>query len=129
MEKLTECEELVMKVIWESDEELSLMEVVDRVNMKYDRNWKPQTVSTFLARLKSKHYIQQHREGRQFFYTVLIPLKAYTGHITNEYVKFWLHENADEFLSALVEERALRADEISRINQLLANQRKNLKKA
>lgn len=68
IERLTNCEELVMKIIWDADgEELCLMDVMDRVNSKYKKNWKPQTVSTFLARLVRKKYIQSHRNGRQFF--------------------------------------------------------------
>ena len=38
--KLTECEELVMKTVWDAEEELSLMEIMDRVNTKYDKDRK-----------------------------------------------------------------------------------------
>ena len=41
---------LVMKVIWDSTEELALQEVMDGVNHENGKNWKPQTVSTFLSR-------------------------------------------------------------------------------
>lgn len=119
IEKLTTCEELVMKVVWEADEEMSLMEIMDRVNAKYKKDWKPQTVSTFLARIVRKEYLRSYRSGRQFYYTILIPLESYIGHITNEYVKFWNHGNADEFLCALVSERKLRTEEIQKINCFL----------
>ena len=48
---LTDCEQLVMKTVWDAEEELSLMEIMQRVNDRYHKDWKPQTVSTFLARL------------------------------------------------------------------------------
>lgn len=119
--KLTECEELVMKTVWDAEEELSLMEIMDRVNTKYDKDWKQQTVSTFLARLVSKGYLQHNRQGRQFFYKILIPLEEYKGRITNEYIEFWNHGNADEFLCALMSARNLRPDEIERIRKMLGN--------
>jgi predicted transcriptional regulator len=118
-EKLTDCEQLVMKVVWDAEDELSLMEVMDRVNDKYHKNWKPQTVSTFLARLVKKGYLRHYRQGRVFFYQILVPLEEYKGQITSDYVSFWNHDNADEFLCALSNERPLRQDEIERINKLI----------
>lgn len=119
LEKLTNCEELVMKTVWDAEEELSLMEVMSRVNEKYKKNWKPQTVSTFLARLVKKGYLRHYRQGRVFFYQILVPLDTYKGQLTNDYVNFWNHSNADEFLCALAEERPLREDEVERIQKLI----------
>ena len=121
-ERLTECEEVVMKTVWDSDEELCLMEIMDKVNKKYNREWKPQTVSTFLAKLVRKGYVAHYRQGRQFYYKILVPLKEYKGKLTNEYIKFWHHENADEFLRALMKERDLRPDEIEGIKAFIAKQ-------
>ncbi len=119
LENLTDCEELVMKTVWDAEEELSLMEVMARVNEKYHKDWKPQTVSTFLARLVKKGYLRHYRQGRVFFYQILVPLEVYKGALTNDYVEFWNHNNADEFLCALTEERELRKDEIERIQKMI----------
>lgn len=121
-ERLTYCEEIVMKTVWDSEEELCLMEIMDRVNKKYGKEWKPQTVSTFLARLVQKGYATHYRQGRQFYYKILVPLEEYKGKLTNEYIKFWNHDNADEFLYALMKERDLRSDEIERIRAFIAKQ-------
>ncbi len=119
LENLTDCEQLVMKTVWDAEEELSLMEVMARVNDKYHKDWKPQTVSTFLARLVKKGYLRHYRQGRVFFYQILVPLEVYKGQLTNDYVSFWNHDNADEFLCALTEERKLRKDEVERIQNLI----------
>ena len=121
-EKLTDCEQLVMKVVWDAEDELSLMEIMDRVNDKYHKDWKPQTVSTFLARLVRKGYLKHYRQGRVFFYQILIPLEEYKGQLTNDYVSFWNHGNADEFLNALMKERDLRKDEVDRIRKYVEEQ-------
>ena len=118
-QNLTNCEELVMKTVWDSEEELSLMEIMQRVNDKYHKEWKPQTVSTFLARLVRKGYLRHYRQGRVFFYQILVPLDEYKGQLTNDYVTFWNHDNADEFLCALANERPLRQDEVERIQKMI----------
>ena len=119
LENLTDCEQLVMKTVWDASDELSLMEIMQRVNDKYHKQWKPQTVSTFLARLVRKGYLRHYRQGRVFFYQILVSLEEYKGQLTNDYVSFWNHDNADEFLCALIQERPLRQDEIERIQTLI----------
>ena len=58
LENLTDCEQLVMKTVWDAAEELSLMEIMQRVNDKYHKKWKPQTLSTFLEMLVKKGYLR-----------------------------------------------------------------------
>ncbi len=121
LESLTYCEQLVMKTVWDASAELSLMEIVQRVNSKYDKDWKPQTVSTFLARLVRKGYLRHYRQGRLFFYQILISLEVYKGELTSDYVRFWNHDNAAEFLCTLIKARPLRQDEINRIQDFIKN--------
>ena len=121
LEKLTDCEQLVMKTVWDAAEELSLTEIMKRVNDRYHKEWKPQTVSTFLARLVSKGYLQHYRQGRTFFYQILVPLEEYKAQLTNDYVNFWHHGNADEFLRTLLHERPLRTEEIELIRKLIGH--------
>lgn len=119
MDKLTTCEELVMKTIWDAGEELGLTEIVKRVNEKYHKEWKPQTVSTFLARLVKKEYLRYYRQGRIFLYKILVPLEEYRGQQAREFVEFWHHGNADEFLRSLMTVRELRVKENARIRKLI----------
>lgn len=47
---LSKSEKEVMSVIFTKEEEMRLKDIVDAVNQKFEHSWKPQTVSTFLAR-------------------------------------------------------------------------------
>lgn len=67
MKDLTSAETIVMKTIWDADHEMSLSEIVRRANEAYDKDWKPQTVSTYLTKLVQKEFVRMHREGRFFF--------------------------------------------------------------
>lgn len=116
---LTECEQLVMKVIWESEEELTLPDIVKGVNERFGKSWKPQTVSTFLARLVRKNFLTSYRSGRTFFYQPLVSEKDYGDRMIKRCVEFWGNNNAGELLCALHDKRALREDEIVKIKELI----------
>lgn len=116
---LTDCEQLVMKVIWKADEELTLPDIVQSVNATFKKDWKPQTVSTFLARLVRKGYLNSYRSGRTFFYKILVDEEEYRGRVIESCVEFWSNNNAGDMLCALHERRKLRKDEIARIQGLI----------
>ena len=65
---ISACERLVMKVIWDSTEDLALQDIMNRVNQENGKSWKPQTVSTFLARLVKKSFLTVYRKGRYSFF-------------------------------------------------------------
>ena len=70
--RMTDCEVMVMKCIWDSPAELTQQQIREIANIRYGKNWKPQTVSTFLQRLVGKGYLQMHRMGRVFFYQPMV---------------------------------------------------------
>lgn len=77
MELMTKCEEMVMSVIWDKGEEESLLAITEAVNRRFDQEWKSQTVSTFLTRLRGKGYLECYRIGRVFYYKVLVSKEDY----------------------------------------------------
>lgn len=77
IKRLSECEELVMSIIWSLEEEPDLAAVMKRVNSRYSKEWKSQTVSTFLCRLVKKEYLKSYRKGRYTYYIPLIRRENY----------------------------------------------------
>lgn len=71
-EYASRCELKVMKVLWESKEDLSLQPIMMAANDNTGNDWKPQTISTFLARLVKKGWIEGYRKGRYVYYRPLI---------------------------------------------------------
>lgn len=76
-EFLSGCEEKVMAVIWSSEKELDLAGTRNMVNERFNKQWKPQTVSTFLARLVKKGYLTSKRIGRYTYYHPEITKEEY----------------------------------------------------
>lgn len=77
MNKLTECEEMVMKIIWSESSDPDLMTVTNKVNAAFEKKWKIQTVATFLTRLKEKGFIDVYKIGRYSHYHPIADFKEY----------------------------------------------------
>ena len=112
VEKLTESEELVMKAIWDCKKEPVLSDVVDRVNGFYGKDWKPQTVSTFLSKLVRKDYLKLIRNGKIYTYKVLIPESVYRRKLYKQHISFWNQNDVVEFVAEMINNKDLTADDI-----------------
>ena len=112
VEKLTESEELVMKAIWDCKKEPVLSDVVDRVNGFYGKDWKPQTVSTFLSKLVRKDYLKLIRNGKIYTYKVLVPEAVYRRKLYKQHISFWNHNDVVEFVAEMINNKDLTLEDI-----------------
>lgn len=110
-EQLTEAELQVMKCIWDAECELGLSEIVKRVNLKFKRNWKPQTASTFLARLVQKEFLILKREGRYYTYQILMPEEEYLKKQVQDFSDFWKKYSLEEIFCLFLKSRNLSEQE------------------
>ena len=69
---LTTAEMLVMRAIWLADHDMVLSEVVKACNAVYEKNWKPQTVSTYLSHLVQKEFLRMDRNGKIYSYHPIV---------------------------------------------------------
>lgn len=119
MEELTDCEVLVMKVIWHSEEALSIQEIMGAVNATYDKDWKVQTVSTFLSKMVKKGYLDMQRKGRYFFYYPLVTEEEYGDREIKKCVELWSDGKIDGLLAAFTRTHKLTEEERKRIGEML----------
>lgn len=116
---LSDCELLIMRVIWQSDSILSLQDIAERVNRDYEKQWKTQTVSVFLGRIVKKNILTSRRQGRQFYYYPTISEKDYLKQETVKCVDILGNGHADVFFAALTQARNLTCEEKDRIRSIL----------
>lgn len=116
---LSDSELFVMKVIWRSDESLSLQDIVERVNRIYEKNWKQQTVSVFLGRIVKKNLLISKRQGRQFFYYPTISEEEYRKKEVIKTVDVLSDGQVDVFFAALAQARNLTESEKNKIRGIL----------
>lgn len=94
--QLTDSEEIVMKSIWDIGNDMCLSQIMEYTK-GYGKEWKSQTVSTFLSKLVLKGFIDPYRKGRYFHYKVLISEKEYKSNKIARYLSFWNKDDAEAF--------------------------------
>lgn len=98
--QLTESEEIVMKCIWDIGDDMCLSQIME-FTKEYGRDWKSQTVSTFLSKLVLKGFIDPYRKGRYFHYKVLVSEKEYKNAKLSRYIAFWNKDDIESFTEDL----------------------------
>lgn len=118
-EELTDCEVLVMKVIWENDEVMSIQEITSRINQRYKKDWKLQTVSTFLSRAVKKGYLEMKRSGRSFLYYPLVTEEEYGKREIVKCVEDWGSGQLGNLIASFAETKKLSEEEKDYIRRVL----------
>lgn len=103
IEKLTESEELIMRAVWDCRTEPELSDVVKRVVTVYGKDWKPQTVSTFLAKLVGKNYLRLQRNGKIYTYKILVNESQYNKEQLKRLYIFLYKNNIEQMKKDLEE--------------------------
>jgi len=89
MERASTCEELLLKIIWESGKpELSTKEVIDGFK-GHGKDYARTTVVTFAQRLIEKKCLASRRIGKQSYLRPLITEEEYRMMIVRQIVNFW----------------------------------------
>ena len=110
------CERLVMKIIWDSTEELALQEVMGRVNEENGKAWKPQTVSTFLTRLVKKGFLSMYRKGRYCYYQPLVSKEEFWKATMQENARFFTKGDLGELACCLCDD-VLTSEDIEKLKK------------
>ena len=105
-----------MKVIWDTPEHLALQGVLERVNAEKEKQWKPQTVSTFLARLVRKGFLTAYRKGRYTYYVPAVTMDAFWKETMQENARFFNKGDMGEMVCALCE-NMLSQEDIKKVKQ------------
>lgn len=105
-----------MKIIWDSTEDLALQEVMDRVNEENGKQWKPQTVSTFLARLVRKGFLTSYRKGRYSYYVPSVSKGEFWKKTMEENARFFTKGDMGDLACALCDEM-LSDEDIDRLKK------------
>lgn len=77
IKKVTDCEEIVLSIIWDADHDVDLKEIMAEAKNRYGKIWAVQTVSTFLMRLRKKGFLELERKARRSYYRALISKEVY----------------------------------------------------
>lgn len=77
---LSHTEKEIMELLWQSEEPLSFREILDHANEVWKKNWKKQTLNTYLLNMQKAGLIGSER-GKG--YQVYFPMCTKEEHIQN----------------------------------------------
>ena len=115
----------IMEVVW-SRGEASALEVRDE--LARTREVARNTVRTTMERLEAAGWLEHRVVGRTRFYSALIERQATIGEKVLDVIERVCGGRPERLMSALVEHRGLKPDEIDRIEALLEEARTRSKK-
>lgn len=99
--EISVCEKMIMKIIWDADEDIDLMSLTDRVNEEFGKSWKIQTVATFVTRLKKKGFIDIYRIGRYSHYHPIVEKNDFKMSTVSENINFFDKGSISAFVCGL----------------------------
>lgn len=117
---LTESEKITMKCVWDLGEGARLAHIMEVANSRYKKNWKPQTVSTFLGKLVRKGFLEQYRDGRYFYYHILVSRHDYRCRMLHDDLDFWDDGDVDEFVSELMDKKTFSIEQRTEILKMIS---------
>ena len=116
---LTASETLVMKCLWDAEENLSICDLFEMVNNIYHKDWKYQTISSFLAKLVAKGFVCSSKIGHKVVYEILIPQDKYKAQQEEEFINFWNRNFVGQFLMSLYHKKDISKLEIEKLRRTL----------
>lgn len=101
--ELSSCEKMVLSCIYEyqrkNDVAPDLNSIVEMANAKFQKDWKMQTVCTFLTRMEKKGLISIERRRKNSRYMAVIPREIYLKQAFEEYAKLYFNDNMKQLRS------------------------------
>lgn len=119
--ELTPIEEKVMMVIWDSDEKPYLSKLVKEVNERYNKDWRPQTISTYLAHLVHKGYLSLERKGKVFIYTPLVDKESFCKQQIKDIYEYYGNYSFADFFHIFQDAGLVTDNDVAEMKDILGN--------
>lgn len=116
---LSECEEVIMKAVWDAGEDISIPDLITVLREQYGKDYQRTTVVTFLTRLAGKDYVETFRRGRLSYARPLKSEEEYKSYLAGRELNRWFRDDASDYVSSLLKERGISKEEKEKIRRLL----------
>jgi len=114
--QISDSEIEIMRIIWNNGGTAMFAQIMNVLNEK-DREWKPNTVLTFLARLADKGIISSIKHGRNNEYIALITAQDYLAEQTKTFVHKVYGGNAKHLVSSLLKQDFINSDDMDELKR------------
>lgn len=116
---LTACESLIMKVIWDAGEDISAIELREKLKERFEKDYTRTTLATFLLKLTAKGYVSTYHIGRNSYVKALKSEDEYKQQRIKEEAEFWFSGRASNVVSALCKTQKISKEDADKIRSIL----------
>lgn len=119
-QKLSETEMEIMQIIWTSDHPITSGELLDIFAQQKGKEWKGQTIATFLARLVEKGVLTSVKQGRANIYKPRMSPEEYRSQEAKSLLETLYEGSVKNFLATLYDGKKLTKDEMTELRHWFA---------
>lgn len=116
---LAASESMIMKCLWDANQDLTVVELVDRLKIQYGKEYAVNTVSTFMTILMKKGFVTRYKTKHSHQYKPLITKEEYTNGQANSMKDEWYGGSVSGVMAALFKTSNISEEEIKVMRAIL----------
>ncbi len=116
--RLTPAEFDIMDAVWNAGE-LSVTEILNKVNELHGRNLKRATIQVQVGRLEEKGWLEHHEEGNRFIFRATVPRSEASAFIAYDIGKRVFGGSCVELVKAFFSKSDVSSEEIKQLRKFI----------
>ena len=115
--KLPDAEFDIMKIVWENEPPITTAEIMKLLGM--EREWKIQTVVSFMQRLSERGFLRSEKNGKERSYYPTVSKEEYINFEASIFLKQYHNNSFLSLATAMYEGKALTDEDVAGLRELL----------
>ena len=103
IKKVTEAEYKVLEVLWESNEMMTVNQIMEELRKK-GTIWANRTILVFLNNLEKKEAVSKQKQKITYYYYPIIAKKDFVKNESNDFLKKYFSGSLKGFLSLFIDD-------------------------
>lgn len=117
---LSDTEKKIMELLWQLEEPLSLRETMDYLNEKLNKDWKQQTIGTYLSHLEKAGLVRiDKRFARSYLYFPACTKEEYTQKYLQKLVSESFNNSIADLVCAFTGGKKLSKKDLEELQKLI----------
>lgn len=117
--ELSESEYLIMEYLWKCPQGGAFNDIQDYLCKECGKDWKKQTINTFLSRMVDKGLVERNKNGKNCTYVSICDKESYKQLEARQYLNRYYDGSVGAFMSALTGGAGLNDEEYSELMNIL----------
>lgn len=113
----------IMEFLWERNEGMLSKDILEGINAIYGKDWKKQTLNTFLSSLFQKGLINRISVERKYYYEPKITKEEYEKRMLKDFICSIYGGSLPKLISSCVGISAISDEEVEEIKKILEDRK------